>query len=106
MTDERARVDLSAAAPTDAETDRIMRAVASRLAARTQRRTTPLGLVASPLARWIAVAALLLAAASLRVSRSRSPSTLLATDIIAEWATNAHVPDNADLLAAFQGYVR
>jgi hypothetical protein len=107
MTDDR-RIDLSAAAPTSDEADRVISAVMTRLPGRSAmvRPPTAVDLLAARSMRWVTAAAIMLAIASLMVSRKDAASERQAVDLIAQWAAGAQVPTNADLLATFQGYQR
>jgi hypothetical protein len=110
------RADLRALQPSDAQADRVIGAVMSRLGTRPQRvaptRPDALEIVGRFLPpAWIAAAAVLLTAASLTVVARRQPeaTSAEATSIegtVATWAAEEHVPTNAELLAAFQGYQR
>ena len=56
---------------------------------------------------WVAAAALLMTAVSLAVLARRGPADSTSVgETVAMWATQEHVPTNAELLAAFQGYER
>ena len=109
------RADLRALQPSDAQADRVIGAVMSRLETRPQgvapMRPDALEIVGRYLPpTWIAAAAVLLTAASLTVVARRQPETSAEpTSIegtVATWAAQEHVPTNAELLAAFQGYHR
>jgi hypothetical protein len=107
------RVDLRALASTDVQADRVIGGVMSRLATRPQIVEPPPSDVLTIVGRhfppaWIAAAAALAIAASAAVVASRR-NEAAATSIdmtVATWAAQQHVPTNAELLAAFQGYQR
>ena len=106
-------VDLRAVAPTNAQADRVIGGVISRLATRSQIVEPPPSDVLTIVGRyfppaWIAAAAALAIAGSAAVVASRR-NQAEATSIdmtVATWAAQQHVPTNAELLAAFQGYQR
>jgi hypothetical protein len=103
------RMDLAAAAPRAEEMERVIAGAMARLPRRPVPAAPPAGaldaIAASAPARWIAAAAVALAAASLGASASRGADAV-ATDVVAQWAAQQHVPSNAELLLAFQGYQR
>ena len=99
------RLDLSAVAPSSGETDRVVGAVMARV--RREASAPAPGVleaigISVPL-RWIAAAAVLVAAAALGLT-SRRTDTAPPLDVVAQWASQQHVPSNAELLMAFQGY--
>ena len=107
------RVDLRALAPTDAQAERVIGGVMSRLATRPQVVAPPASDVLTIVGRyfppaWIAAAAALAIAGSAAVVASRRNEPLpTSIDVtVAAWAAQQHVPTNAELLAAFQGYQR
>jgi len=117
MTDSRTppqdgRADLRALAPSQPQADRVIGAVMAGLAARSQgvarSRPDALEIVGRSLPpAWIAAAAVLLTAVSLAVLARRGPAdSTSAGETVAMWATQEHVPTNAELLGAFQGYER
>jgi hypothetical protein len=103
-------VDLAPLSPTGAQADRVIAAVMARLPDRPQTAAPNgvlelLGLVVSP--RWIAAAVMLaFAGSAVAMTRSRSPDEASLQATVAAWAAQQHVPTNAELLAAFQGYQR
>lgn len=105
------RVDLRGLAPSDAQADRVMRAVMAEVVTRSRvagpARRDPLEIVGRYVPdRWVA-AALILSAASLAFVAMRVPPPITPMDdMVAAWAADEHVPTNAELLAAFQGYRR
>lgn len=105
------RLDLSALSSTDAQADRVIGAVMASISTKSsvemQDQDDALAIVGryAP-SRWVA-AALLLSAASLVIVATRRPREDTPTEnMVAVWATEAHVPTNAELLTAFQGYER
>jgi hypothetical protein len=107
------RVDLNALEPTDVQRERVVGSVMAQLSSRPRLPAAPaprlievVGELLPPV--WIAAAAALLTAGSVvAVTRARAPesnTTLYST--VANWAAAEHVPSNAELLLAFQGYTR
>jgi hypothetical protein len=105
-------VDLAALAPDAAESERVIGAVLAGLAARPQRKpakTDVLEIIGRHLDPvWIAAAVAIAIAGSAAVL-SRTPgepatSVGSADALISTWADGQHVPTNAELLLAFQGY--
>ena len=109
---ERGRVDLRALEPGEAQADRVIGAVMAALPTRSQgtapSRPDPLEIVGRYLPpRWIAAAALIVIASSVAVVARRAPADSTSIDsTVATWASQEHVPTNAELLSAFQGYER
>jgi hypothetical protein len=109
--DER-RVDLRVLEPSDAQADRVIGAVIAALPTRSQgaapSRPDPLEIVGRYLPpRWVAAAALVVIASSVAVVARRAPAESTSIDsTVAVWASQEHVPTNAELLSAFQGYQR
>ena len=109
---EEGRIDLHAFEPSDPQADRVIGAVMAALPTRSQRAapTSPdaleiVGRYLPP--RWIAAAALLVIASSVAVVAKRGPAESTPIDsTVAMWASQEHVPTNAELLSAFQGYQR
>lgn len=117
MTDSRdqpdeSRVDLRALEPSDSQADRVIGKVMAALAARPQgappSRSDALEIVGRYLPpAWIAAAALLVIASSVAVVAKRGPAESTSIEAtVATWASQDHVPTNAELLSAFQGYQR
>lgn len=106
--DTPGRVDLRALAPEEAERERAVSAVMSRLAGRPQRpperSDAVLEAVAFLPSRWVATAAaaiIILSAAVVLLTRDPPPSP---EATIAAWVDRQHVPTNSELLSAFLGY--
>lgn len=109
---EQGRVDLRALEPIDAQADRVIGAVIAALPTRSRSaepsRPDPLEIVGRYLPpKWIAAAAVLVIASSVAVVARRGPAESTSIDsTVAMWASQEHVPTNAELLSAFQGYQR
>lgn len=109
---EQGRVDLRALEPSEAQADRVIGAVMGALPARSRgaapSRPDPLEIVGRYLPpRWIAAAVLLVIASSVTVLATRAPEDGKSIEsTVATWASQEHVPTNAELLSAFQGYER
>jgi hypothetical protein len=109
---EQGRVDLRALEPSDAQADRVIGAVMGALPPRLQgaspSRPDALEIVGRYLPpRWIVAAALLLIASSVAVVARPGPAESTSIDsTVAMWASQEHVPTNAELLSTFQGYQR
>ena len=107
---DRGPVDLGTLGPTRAQTDRVIAAVMARLPDRPQAAARQdflelLGLALPP--KWIAAAVILaFAGTAVAVTRSQSLDEASVQATVATWAAQRHVPSNAELLAAFQGYQR
>jgi hypothetical protein len=109
---EQGRVDLRALEPSDAQADRVIGAVMGALPALSRgaasSRPDPLEIVGRYLPpMWVAAAALVVIASSVAVMARRAPAESTSIDsTVAGWASQEHVPTNAELLSAFQGYHR
>jgi hypothetical protein len=99
------RLDLSGIGPTREATDRVVGAVMARV--RSPDGRSPGGvldvLAVSVRFRWMAAAAVLLAAVALALTSRIRPSAA-SMDQITQWISSRHIPSNSELLAVFQGY--
>ena len=106
-------VDLRALEPTDAQADRVIGGVMAQLGTHPQIVERAPADVLEIVGRyfppvWIAAAAALaIAGSAAAVASRRNEAEATSIDMtVATWAAQQHVPTNAELLAAFQGYQR
>ena len=98
------RLDLSGVAPSSQATDRVVGAVMARVRAQGSGAAGVLQVIGvSVRFRWVAAAAVLVATAALALMSRANPRSA-SFDPLAQWVSSRHVPSNAELLTAFQGY--
>lgn len=110
MTDrDRERIDLRALDVDGRTTDRVMSAAMARILETPQVPANDVDELARRAVRPVLVAATLLVAAAacaIAFLDSRNDASSQPSAAVAAWMDDRHVPTNAELLLAFQGYSR